>query len=108
MKTTIKQTLTRMHKKVINMPVSKNSAAGARPTGAVKVSKGVSQERHLQRPNPKTAFCKKKKKQKKKIPTPHFTDTLQEVTDRKKPGWIKVYTSHHDDSFQNYELSHFT
>ena len=107
MKTTIKQTLTRMHKKVINMPVSKNSAAGARPTGAVKVSNGVSQERHLQRPNPKTAFCKKKKK-KKKIPTPHFTDTLQEVTDRKKPGWIKVYTSHHDDSFQNYELSHFT
>ena len=107
MKTTIKQTLTRMHKKIINMPVSKNSAAGARPTGAVKVSKGVSQERHLQRPNPKTAFCKKKEK-KKKIPTPHFTDTLQEVTDRKKPGWIKVYTSHHDDSFQNYELSHFT
>ena len=47
MKTTIKQTLTRMHKKIINMPVSKNSAAGARPTGAVKVSKGVSQERHL-------------------------------------------------------------
>ena len=79
-----------MHKKVINMPVSKNSAAGARPTGArptgaVKVSKGVSQERHLQRPNPKTAFCKKKEK-KKRIPTPHFTDTLQEVTDRKKPG----------------------
>ena len=107
MKTTIKQTLTRMHKKVINVPVSKNSAAGARPTGAVKVSNGVSQERHLQRPNPKTAFCKKKKK-KKKIPTPHFTDTLQEVTDRKKPGWINVYTSHHDDSFQNYELSHFT
>ena len=66
MKTTIKQTLTRMHKKIINMPVSKNSAAGARPTGAVKVSKGVSQERHLQRPNPKTAFCKKKKKKKKR------------------------------------------
>ena len=62
MKTTIKQTLTRMHKKVINMPVSKNSAAGARPTGAVKVSNGVSQERHLQRPNPKTAFFKKRKK----------------------------------------------
>ena len=61
MKTTIKQTLTRMHKKVINMPVSKNSAAGARPTGAVKVSNGVSQERHSQRPNPKTAFFKKKK-----------------------------------------------
>ena len=50
-----------MHKKVINMPVSKNSAAGARPTGAVKVSNGVSQERHSQRPNPKTAFFKKKK-----------------------------------------------
>ena len=66
MKTTIKQTLTRMHKKIINMPVSKNSAAGARPTGAVKVSKGVSQERHLQRPNPKTAFCKKKKEKKKR------------------------------------------
>ena len=71
MKTTIKQTLTRMHKKIINMPVSKNSAAGARPTGAVKVSKGVSQERHLQRPNPKTAFCKKKRK-KKKDPDPAF------------------------------------
>ena len=71
MKTTIKQTLTRMHKKIINMPVSKNSAAGARPTGAVKVCKGVSQERHLQRPNPKTAFCKKKRK-KKKDPDPAF------------------------------------
>ena len=69
MKTTIKQTLTRMHKKVINMPVSKNSAAGARPTGAVKVSNGVSQERHLQRPNPKTAFFKKRKK---KDPDPAF------------------------------------
>ena len=68
MKTTIKQTLTRMHKKVINVPVSKNSAAGARPTGAVKVSNGVSQERHLQRPNPKTAFCKKKKKKKRSRP----------------------------------------
>ena len=94
MKTTIKQTLTRMHKKVINMPVSKNSAAGAGPTGAVKVSNGVSQERHLQRPNSKTAFFKKKEK--KKVPTPHFTETLQDVTDCKKPGWIKVYTSHHD------------
>ena len=71
MKTTIEQTLTRMHKKIINMPVSKNSAAGARPTGAVKVSKGVSQERHLQRPNPKTAFCNKKEK-KKKDPDPAF------------------------------------
>ena len=70
------------------MPVSKNSAAGARPTGAVKVSNGVSQERHLQRPNPKTAFCKKKKK-KKKIPTPHFTDTLQEVTVAKNLDELK-------------------
>ena len=61
-----------MHKKVINMPVSKNSATGVRPTCAVKVSNGVSQERHLQRPNPKTAFCKKKKKKKKKDPDPAF------------------------------------